>query len=492
MKEQDQQQIAAWVELILDDKLPTSDFELLERRLSEDPEMRELYLDLMHQHAHLQLERVYLSSGNSELSGDSDDDSDQKVERKLDDNPARSRRTSAVLAVVLAVAACIIFMMWLGRQPESEANPSSIAKLIDSAGAVWGDCTLPTVVGSELVAGRLKIERGLATVHFASGAQVTLEAPAELELEDSLHGTLLTGTAVINVPESAHGFTITTPTAIAIDHGTSFAVTVNANAKTSTIEVLEGLVEVQHAATDTTRRLKEREKVVASETALNDSAQTVEAELVAQTSRLPAYRDIQRITTSMGKGRDASVRRGDSREHESSELILVKNPFKGYEDYRRKGYLAFDLSALVGDRVTFARLALTLEPSGFGFASRVPDCEFTVYGLINETLDDWTASDLTWESAPANLDGAAELDADRVKLLGRFTVARGQQHGQVSIEGQQLVDFLNSDTNGTATLIIARNTVETDAGGLVHAFASRLHPTALPPTLLLRTKGSGK
>ncbi len=54
-----------------------------------------------------------------------------------------------------------------------------------------------------------------------------------------------------------------------------------------------------------------------------------------------------------------------------------------------------------------------------------------------------------------------------------------------SIGGPAFVDFLKKDTNGVVTLILVRETLESDGAGLVHGFASRHHPSAEPPTLKL-------
>ena len=40
-------------------------------------------------------------------------------------------------------------------------------------------------------------------------------------------------------------------------------------------------------------------------------------------------------------------------------------------------------------KVTDAQLTLTYTPTGMGFASEVPDATFAVYGLTDESLDDW-------------------------------------------------------------------------------------------------------
>jgi len=54
------------------------------------------------------------------------------------------------------------------------------------------------------------------------------------------------------------------------------------------------------------------------------------------------------------------------------------------------------------------------------------------------------------------------------------------------VRGPALAEFVRADTNGLVTLMIVRETGETDPSGLVHAFASKEHPTARPPTLRVR------
>jgi len=118
----------------------------------------------------------------------------------------------------------------------------------------------------------------------------------------------------------------------------------------------------------------------------------------------------------------------------------------------------------------------------------VPDAIFRVYGLADESLDlAWDADSLLWADAPANvLDDGFSLDESKVVLLGEFVVEQGVSSGQRTLSGGALADFLAADTNGVATLILVRLTDETDRHGLVHAFASREHPVAMPPTLRVR------
>src|SRR5690606_4285588 len=111
---------------------------------------------------------------------------------------------------MLAVVAVFPFLLVWWAMPPRDVPSVIIAEITDSSGATWAECMLPTADGSQLSAGRLKIDRGLATIRFKSGAEVTLESPAELQLETAMRGTLLAGIAVVDVPDSAHGFTIAT------------------------------------------------------------------------------------------------------------------------------------------------------------------------------------------------------------------------------------------------------------------------------------------
>ena len=484
MNDKERQQIAHWVELILDGQASADEIDKLESLLAADPAARELYLDLMNQDAHMRLDRVSLAAIGNTITLHDNQFNSSGLTPESDRPHTRFSGKACLLAAVAGIAACFVTVLWWGF---TSSEPALVARITDSAGAEWGECTLPTAIDAPLGTGRLKLYRGLATIRFTSGAVVTLEAPAELVVETPMKATLLSGTAVVDVPDAAHGFAISTPTAEAIDHGTAFAVIVDAARKTSSIEVLDGEVEVRHDNSKVSRRLLENQRVFASEVALSDtSASNDESEVSTLDGLNPMGPNVQRITTAMGSGADATVVQGNVFGHERNEMILIKNPIGGFEGYSRKGYFAFDLSQLVNKPASNAQFILTLRPSGLGFASHVPDCQFTVYGLMDESLDDWSAESLSWSSAPANRDGAAAVNEGLVRELGRFTVPRGKQFGQVSIEGPRLADFLNSDTNQRITLVVVRETEEKEEDGLVHGFASRLSSTAAPPTLLIQ------
>jgi hypothetical protein len=190
------------------------------------------------------------------------------------------------------------------------------------------------------------------------------------------------------------------------------------------------------------------------------------------------------ISTAMGRGKDAYVQPPAPPKDVPKAVLLVKstpNP-----TYNRKAYIGLDLTPVAGLQIVEAQFSLVLVPTGMGFASEVPDATFAVYGLTDESLDDWIGRTILWESAPANRPGGAALDPAKVVLLGRFEVAQGILSGTREISGPALVDFLNRDNNGLATLILVRETMGSGREDLIHGFAGRYHPYLLPPTLKLR------
>src|SRR5262249_15302476 len=146
------------------------------------------------------------------------------------------------------------------------------------------------------------------------------------------------------------------------------------------------------------------------------------------------------------------------------------------------------LSSVKGMRIVDAQLSVTFTPTGMGFASEVPDATFTVYGLTDETLDDWNERTMRWKDAPANRPGGNEVDPATTIKLGTFEIPQGALEGTRGISGKALVDFLNADTNGIATFILVRDTPGSGRSDLVHGFAAKRHPSLPPPTLKLTLK----
>jgi hypothetical protein len=359
-----------------------------------------------------------------------------------DEIPARPSRRIWRLALAAAAALALVAGFW----PDSP-----VATLVSSEHASW-EASLPTVPGSDLHPGFLKLKSGMATIRFRSGATVLLEAPAHLVLETPMRGKLLAGTAVIDVPESAIGFIMKTPDGHAVDHGTQFAVSV-ADGR-SDFEVLSGEISVHHLD-GASRHLTDDQQI-----SLDESGVLTRA-VAPEVGELPGVSESLRLGTS---GREATLIRSSkhiSRLHADFLMAKRSSLLPGYD---RRAMFGFDLSELPGRELRNARLHLNLLPCGLGFASRLPEISrFAIYGI--------PADGFSW-------------DADPGTLLLRFEIPRSQTTGSFVLDSPELSAFVR-DAVETVTFVLLRETDESKGNGLVHAFASSRNSQAAGPTLEL-------
>ena len=440
MTEARQNELALLIEKRLNKSLTEAEFAELETELLKNADARALFLDLSHQHASLQMLEESLV---------------QEQLRK----PELAQLSWGKIAAVAAILA-VGFISWT-----QFSKPKIVATLVSSENAAW-ESSLPTEEGSELTAGFLRLKTGVATVQFQSGANVLLEAPAHLVLETPMKGTLLAGTAVIDVPESAIGFIIETPDGYAVDHGTQFSVSVDDSQRKSSFEVLSGEISVHHPSTGTEVRMTEQQMTSASASGLETLEGPFGEEQVVNKSATKI-----RIGT---EGRATSVIENDSRlEHLHPDMLMVKLP-ENHRGYERNALFSFNISELDLQSMKSARIRLNQVPSGMGSAAQLPEMNrFAIYGLTDESKEKW-AQGSSWENAPTIAAG---------KLLGKFEIPRSQKTGSYGIETEALFEFLKADSNGITSFILVRETTETGSKGLVHAFATDSHPEASGPVL---------
>lgn len=143
---------------------------------------------------------------------------------------------------------------------EAEITHAVITSLDDASGRL-GEA--PLAQGLRLTSGTLELTSGIAEITFDTGAEVTLEGPARLQVISENKARLTTGRASAVVPEPARGFVILTPSSYIRDLGTAFAVEVREDRETD-LHVIEGEVEVSTAdrkASNPSRILRQREAV---------------------------------------------------------------------------------------------------------------------------------------------------------------------------------------------------------------------------------------
>jgi len=390
-------------------------------------------------------------------------------------------------------AAAIVLSLGIGMalSPRPQA-PVTVATLTKAQQCQWAGSSLPTVQGARLSPGTLDLIEGLATVKFDSGAELVLEAPATVEVTDAMNCRLVRGTIVADVPPSAIGFTVDTDDAKVVDYGTKFGVSTGDDGKYM-VQVLEGLVEVNHKASKEVKQLRQGQNVDHGwyQSRLNpDASEDAEPsrwrpDVIPQDSQ-----GWQLLSTAFGRGKDSYIQAGaKAKSFGDDPFFRVKHSSQG-KDLNRKGYVGFDLGKFQGQQFSDAELVLTIEPSDLGYATLVPDSTFAVYGLTAESDDDWEELGLSWQQSPAHDPNQVERhlpSPTSTVLLGKFEIAQGISKGTRNVRSPVLTKFLNEDTNGLATFIICRETDENGRNGLAHAFATK-EGGRTPPLLRLKVK----
>jgi hypothetical protein len=153
----------------------------------------------------------------------------------------------ATAAIAATVAVLVIRPAATPSQPEIATTPIA-ARLVDATDARWGDGRI-LLLGAAVPQGPLRLLSGAAQIAFESGALVTLNAPAEIEVLGSSRLFLRSGRIVPFVPPAALGFTVVSPTGEVIDLGTEFSVNVDASGRTE-VYVLDGQVDVAQGHAD--------------------------------------------------------------------------------------------------------------------------------------------------------------------------------------------------------------------------------------------------
>ena len=403
--------------------------------------------------------------------------------------PARRSTSWWLVAAGIGMAASLAAAV-LSVLSDRDSPDTTVVAMIESADEAAWVSAQPTTVGSELSAGEVELKTGIAEMRFRSGAVVALEAPARLTIIDAMRCRLMDGTVVIEVPDSAKGFVVETPGGHAVDHGTRFAVSVDAETHSSDFAVHSGWISVHPDDSDTVRELRKGQAVRLTERGLEETA------IGTVPPRAPSGGPhIHRLRTN---GRETSIIRSDERsEWLLPDMLMVKMDYPVVDDITddslpyipkdRRSLMGFQLAEIRPDQVRHARLCLNLVPSGLGFSSQLPDTiTFEVHGIGDQPeLEAWPEDGLLWEDAPGSLGRRLTLNPQDTQLLGTLEIPRGRKSGPVVFESEKLTEFLRSDTTGEVGFLITAVSEPIDDWGRVHAFAASTHPSATGPILEL-------
>jgi ferric-dicitrate binding protein FerR (iron transport regulator) len=236
-----------------DGQLAAEEKQELEAMLLSSAKARQLFLDRAEWHALLREEA--LRRGGSELL------------ESLTPAPRRPLPFSRRAGRLAALAACAALGVWLfprGKTPDggSVAAPpprNDVALLDQVIDVEWVGAR--HAAGTALAKGTLEIRRGTLRLDFYSGARVTLEGPAEIELVSPDLARLHRGKLVAHVPPPAEGFTVMKGDLRVIDRGTEFGMSVDESDHCE-VHVFDGEVELQgDVPASTARDLFEGEAV---------------------------------------------------------------------------------------------------------------------------------------------------------------------------------------------------------------------------------------
>lgn len=206
-----------------------ADFIRLEAEFCVDPAARAAYFD-----------RVALSQALAEEA------------HRASREPALKRRSRLrvlarawpALAAGLVLLLGMAGMWWQSRNlptvvATEEPKASGFGVLVDQVGAIWSVEGLHD--GAVLPPGRLELRSGVAHVELFSGVSLVLEGPAEFEIRSAMELDLPRGKLRARVPETAHGFRVSSAKGDVIDLGTEFAL--SSSEEGANVEVFDGEIE---------------------------------------------------------------------------------------------------------------------------------------------------------------------------------------------------------------------------------------------------------
>ena len=226
----------------LDGCISDSEFAELQQLLESDAAARARYVELARLDAELR-----------ESGGTVDEPADEQSPQLS--NWSRTPRVAQALVIAAAVLVLLI-PAWMLVGPDrpvgnqvadtTDSTPSnpvrSIAVISAEADALWNaDGEQGFGKGTALEPGRLSLIEGLAQIDFFSGASITLEGPAEIELKSRKLAILHRGRVRADVPPAARGFEIQTAEVRLEDLGTSFGIDAGDDGKSDVI-VFDGEV----------------------------------------------------------------------------------------------------------------------------------------------------------------------------------------------------------------------------------------------------------
>jgi hypothetical protein len=243
------------ISALLDGKLSERQRVDLNRLLQESPAAVERYHELLDNHEALCA--IYPGEVFAESLTDdaSEGDLEKRTRLRADSAPASSlsRRlimfaSAAVLLIAVGLAGYLVGTD-PGRQrtaeegaagSDEEQTVAGHAMLHRSVAVQWATNANSYRDGDVIPNGRLQFESGIAEIEFFCGAILTVEGPADLDVQSDWSVKVIQGRLRARVPPAARGFVVHADETEIVDLGTEFALDIDAD--NARVEVLDGEV----------------------------------------------------------------------------------------------------------------------------------------------------------------------------------------------------------------------------------------------------------
>ena len=148
-----------------------------------------------------------------------------------------------------AIAVTLALMLLASRfAPESQQEAAStdpfLGLIVDASDAEFEPGFGPENV--KLHAGAYRLRSGAVHLRLENGTDIVMEAPADFQIVDPFHVSLVRGELRAVVPPAARGFTVVAPGVDYVDLGTEFGIAVDKATGSSELHVFDGLVNATH------------------------------------------------------------------------------------------------------------------------------------------------------------------------------------------------------------------------------------------------------
>lgn len=356
----------------------------------------------------------------------------------VNDGPQSAPRVSSTLAAALkrrrglllligscAVAASLLVGWGLSGGTDDSSDRSAqfaassvsdqetVARIINESGdANWYIESRVAGDTSSLHRGdTVQLTAGSLRILFEHGTSLTLQAPAELEIQDPMLARIHRGSIRVLVAKGAEGFSIATPMAKVVDLGTEFGVRVDDNGGTD-VAVFQGAVDVEgrpieNGMPQLAQRLTAGEAVRVDERGTTSRLVTVESGLFPKGGsgslepsanlRPPVIQEVRDNVTRDGNYFFYEIVHAGMRE---DALAFVDRPEHQWNGIDRSGMPAYllggDYVRTFNDDKLSDELAITLQI----------DCPATIYLLLDDRAraPEWLINEFEHTTEKIGLD----------------------------------------------------------------------------------------